>query len=422
MQISHDLRSRGIIDTLSHPQIEEKLDTDFLSFYSGFDPTSASIQIGNLFAVITMKRLQMAGHKPYILVGGATGMIGDPSGKSAERILQSEDIIRYNVECQRKQLERFLDFNGKNAASVVNNYDWFNNFNLLEFLRIVGKRFRITEMLAKDSVKGRMESETGISYTEFTYQILQAYDFAFLYRNHNVKLQIGGSDQWGNITAGTDLIRKMYQAEAYGMTVPLVTDSSGKKFGKSEEGALYLDPKMTSPYKMYQYLLNSDDSKVITYLNYYTFLTLDEIAHLKHQTETMAHLREAQKRLACDVVKLVHGDEGFESAKRATAIFFGEKIENLSLDDLNSIFKDVPSTAVSITELENGFDISALLAMTPLFKSRGEARRSIAQKGVYLNNVLVENETLSITKDQLLEGNNLVLRKGKKNYCLIRFS
>jgi len=303
----------------------------------------------------------------------------------------------------------------------VNNYDWFSKINVLDFLREVGKRFRVNEMLAKDSVKGRIESESGISYTEFTYQILQAYDFSYLHQKYNVKLQIGGSDQWGNITAGTDLIRKLHQSEAYGMTIPLVTDGSGRKFGKSEAGALYLDAEMTAPYQMYQYLLNAEDSKVIDYLKFFTFLQLDEILRLEEKTKNEPHLREAQKSLASEVVQFIHGKEGLDAALKATRIFFGEKIENLSLNDLNAIFKDVPSVTASLSDLEHGIDIASILATTPLFKSKGEARRGIAQKGVYLNNQLIENELQAIEKKDLLEGNNLVLRKGKKSYCLVRF-
>lgn len=423
MTFYEQLEARGLIADVSNPELKNILNTQKISFYIGYDPTAKSLQIGNLFAIITMKRFQEAGHKPYVLLGGATGMIGDPSGKSQERVLLSEEIILQNIEAQKKQFKKILKFDGDNAATMVNNFDWMGKFSFLEFLRDVGKRFRISEMIAKDSVKKRLESEAGLSFTEFCYQMLQAYDFRHLSKEHNIVLQMGGGDQWGNITAGIDYTRKMDQKQVYGLVIPLVTDSNGNKFGKSEGGtAIYLDPEMTSPYKMYQYLLNSEDESVVRYLKYFTFLSLDEIKVLEEKTKTEAHLREAQKVLAREVVTLVHGTEGFEAAMNATNIFFGQKIENLKDKDLISIFQDVPSIELTKAELEEGIQILDLLAKTPLYPSKAEARRSIDQKGVYLNNSPLLDSTLKISSEHLASETCMVIRKGKKNYCVVRFN
>lgn len=421
MKLSEDLKFRNIIDVVSNDEVYEKLDAGGLKFYVGYDPTASSLQIGNLFVVITMMRLQKAGHIPYALVGGATGMIGDPSGKSSERNLLDADTLAKNISGQTKQLQHFLSFEGENKAVVVNNYDWMSGFSYLEFLRDVGKRFRVSEMLAKDSVKSRLNSDAGISYTEFSYQILQAYDFCHLNKKFGVNLQLGGSDQWGNVTAGIDLTRKMNSSQVYGLMVPLVTDSNGNKFGKSEGGtAIYLSPDMTSPYQMYQYLLNSDDESVIKYLKYFTFLEHAEINELEEKTQSEAHLRSAQKKLAAEVVKLVHGDEGLQSAQRATNFFFGGVIEDVSDKEVSSIFADVPALDLAKTEL-GSISILNLLAQTPLFKSKGEARRSLQQKGIYLNNIQVTDMELIIKSELLASESSLVIRKGKKNYCVVRF-
>lgn len=350
-------------------------------------------------------------------------MIGDPSGKSTERVLLTEEVIKENIEAQKKQFQRILKFDGENPAIMVNNYDWMGQFSFIGFLRDVGKRFRITEMLAKESVKNRIESEVGLSFTEFCYQMLQAYDFRHLALNHDVILQMGGGDQWGNITAGIDYTRKMDARQVYGIVIPLVTDQNGNKFGKSEGGtAIYLDAEMTSPYQMYQYLLNSDDSSVVKYLKYFTFLSLDEIAVLEEKTKSEPHLRQAQKTLAAEVVKLVHAEAGLESALSATKIFFGEKIENLKDRDLNAIFKDVPSVELKRADLVAGIPYLDLLASTPLFASKGEARRSVDQKGVYLNNDTVPDNAAVMNESHLASETCMVIRKGKKNYCVVKFS
>lgn len=423
MNFYEELESRGLIADVSNPEIKELLNTKKISFYIGYDPTAKSLQIGNLFAIITMKRFQDAGHKPYVLLGGATGMIGDPSGKSTERVLLTEEVIKENIEAQKKQFQRILKFDGSNPAIMVNNYDWMGKFSFLEFLRDVGKRFRISDMIAKDSVKKRLESEVGLSFTEFCYQMLQAYDFRHLALHNDVILQMGGGDQWGNITAGIDYTRKMDARQVYGIVIPLVTDANGNKFGKSEGGtAIYLDPEMTSPYQMYQYLLNSDDTSVVKYLKYFTFLSLDQIAVLEEKTKTEPHLREAQKTLAAEVVKLVHGEEGLNAALSATKIFFGEKITNLKDKDLIAIFKDVPSVELKRSDLQAGIPYLDMLAATPLFGSKGEAKRSVEQKGVYLNNDTVPEMMAVMNESHLASETCLVIRKGKKNYCVVKFA
>lgn len=422
MNFYQELEARGLIADVSSPELKDLLNTKKISFYIGYDPTARSLQIGNLFAIITMKRFQIAGHKPYVLLGGATGMIGDPSGKSTERVLLTEEVIKENIEAQKKQFQKILKFDGENPAIMVNNYDWMGKFSFLEFLRDVGKKFRISEMIAKESVKKRLESEVGLSFTEFCYQMLQAYDFRHLSLHHDIVLQMGGGDQWGNITAGIDYTRKMDAKQVYGLVIPLVTDSNGNKFGKSEGGtAIYLDPEMTSPYQMYQYLLNSEDASVVRYLKYFTFLSLDEIASLEQKTINEPHLREAQKVLASEVVKLVHGEEGLNAALNATKIFFGEKITNLKDKDLNAIFKDVPSVELPRAELKVGIPLLDLLAKTPLFPSKSEARRSVEQKGVYLNNDGMPEMNTAINESHLASETCMVIRKGKKNYCVVKF-
>lgn len=421
-----ELNARGIIETSSiadEKKLKNILNNQKMSFYIGYDPTAKSLQLGNLFAIVTMMRFQKAGHKPFILVGGATGMIGDPSGKSADRVQLSEQTVLDNIKSQRSQLERFLNFNcGENSAELVNNNDWISKFSFIEFLRVVGTKFRLSEMLAKDSVKSRLNSDAGISFCEFSYQMIQAYDFRHLAKEHKVTFQLGGADQWGNITAGIDLARKMDGNEVHGLVIPLVTDANGNKFGKSVSGtAIYLDPEMTSPYQMYQFLLNSEDTSVIRYLKYFTFLSLEDIAVLEDKTKSEPHLRTAQKTLAEELVKLVHGEEGLNAAKKATQIFFGEKIENLKDKDLTAIFKDVPSIEDSMESLKAGIPVLDLLAKTPLFGSKGEARRSIEQKGVYLNNDALSDFNLVLRVENLASETCMVFRKGKKNYCVVTY-
>ncbi len=423
MNTLETLQERGIVNTLSDPALGDLFEKEMVSFYIGYDPSFKSLQIGNLFAIVTMRRLQELGHRPVVLVGGGTGAIGDPSGRSTERNLLDADTLQSNVKAIRGQLEKLIDFDcGKNAAVMVNNYDWLSEFRFLDFLRDVGRRFRVSEMLAKESVKRRMEAEDGVSYTEFTYQILQAYDYLHLYKTMGVKLQCGGGDQWGNITAGIDLVRKAESAQVFGMVIPLVTDSKGQKFGKSLGGTVYLDPDISSPYQMYQFLMNAEDVCVVDYLKYYTFLGMDEIRGLEKEVQEHPEKRTAQKTLASEVVKFVHGSAGLESAEKATRIFFGEEIDNLNDSDLSGIFADVPSVEMEKDKLAAGLGVVDLLAATPLWKGKNDVRRSIEQRGAYINNRPVESADMTVDTANLASPTAMVIRKGKKNYAVIRFA
>ncbi|MDR1535007.1 MAG: tyrosine--tRNA ligase [Planctomycetota bacterium] len=421
MNALEELSRRGVVNAVSDPALGEVFARERVSFYCGYDPSFSSLQLGNLFAIVTMRRLQELGHRPVILVGGGTGCIGDPSGRGSERNLLDRERVEENARAIRRQLEGLIDFGGgAGAAVLVDNRDWLAGFNLLDFLREVGSRFRVGEMLARDSVKRRLESEDGLSFTEFSYQVLQAYDFLHLYRMLGVRLQIGGGDQWGNITAGIDLIRREESAQAFGLVIPLVTDSQGRKFGKSTAGeAIYLDAGISSPYRMYQFLLNAEDVRVVDYLKYYTFLPLEEIAVLEAETRARPERREAQRRLAGEVVKFVHGADGLARAEKATAIFFGAAIENLSYPDLRSIFSGAPRVELARDRLAAGINVVELLAATPLWKGKNDVRRSIEQRGAYLNNLPVETAGLIVDSSRLVAGGALVVRKGKKNYALI---
>jgi tyrosyl-tRNA synthetase len=415
------LRARGIVNAVSDPGLEDLLEEEQVSFYIGYDPSFHSLQIGNLFSIITMRRLQEMGHRPVVLIGGGTGCIGDPSGRSSERNLLDANRVEANVTAIRGQLERLIDFSSrKNGALLVNNQDWLASFSLISFLREVGRHFRVGEMLAKESVKRRMEAEDGISYTEFTYQILQAYDFLHLYRTQGVRLQCGGGDQWGNILAGIDLVRKVASSQVFGMVIPLVTDAQGNKFGKSTGGSIYLDPEISSPYQMYQFLLNAEDSCVIDYLKYYTFLDLKEIADLENQLRREPEKREAQTVLSREVVRFVHGPAGLELAEKATRIFFGEVAENLRDSDLEGIFSGVPTLEVERSRLAAGVGVVELLAQIPLWKGKNDVRRSIEQRGVYLNNRPVESVDFQVDTQCLASPGSILVRKGKKNYALLK--
>ena len=415
------LSERGIIGVSSDPALGTLLAGETASFYCGYDPSFRSLQIGNLFAIVTMRRLQDLGHRPVVLLGGGTGGIGDPSGRSAERNLLDLAQVEENSRAIRKQLGRFLDFGGgRNGAIIVDNRDWLSGFGLLDFLRDVGRRFRVGEMLARESVKRRMEAEDGISFTEFSYQILQAYDFLHLYRTLGVRMQMGGGDQWGNITAGIDLIRRVESAQAFGMTIPLVTDSQGRKFGKSTGGTVYLDAEISSPYRMYQFLLNAEDVCVGQYLRFYTFLSMADIGQLERETTERPERREAQRRLASEVVGFVHGPSGLALAEKATGIFFGAAVEDISSADAEEIFSEVPRTEIRRDSLAAGVNVVELLASTGLWKGRNDVRRSIGQRGAYLNNRLVEAPDIVIDSSRLTIPDALVVRKGKKNYALVR--
>jgi len=391
--------------------------------YAGFDPTAESLHIGNLLQIMLLAQFQRHGHRPIALVGGATAMIGDPSGKSEERNLLTEETIQKNLQGIKGQLQHFLDFDsGDNAAIMVNNADWIGKFSFVQFLRDVGKYFRVGEMMGKESVRKRLQSDVGMSFTEFSYQLLQAYDFLHLNREHNCTLQVGGDDQWGNITAGIDLTRKLEAKTVYGITSPLITDASGQKFGKTSTGRkCWLDAGLTSPYEFYQYWIRSDDRDVIKLLKYFTFLPLAEIEQLENQLREHPEKRQAQKVLAQEVTRLVHGDEQLAVAQKAAQVLFGEEISGLSDRDLSSIFADVPSTALTRNQLEQGLVLLDILCECKLCKSRGEAKKLIKSGGAYVNNIRINDIEHTLTHDSLASETILILRSGKKNYHLVRF-
>ncbi len=392
--------------------------------YAGFDPTADSLHVGHLMALMILRRFQQAGHRPIALVGGATGMIGDPSGKSEERKLLSVEILGANIAGMEKQLRRFLDFDcGDKSALLVNNHDWMGRFGYLEFLRDVGKHFPVNVMLTKDSVKSRLgRDDTGLSYTEFSYMLLQAYDFVHLNTDYGCEIQVGGSDQWGNITAGIDLARRLRSVQLYGMTCPLLTKSDGAKMGKTASGALWLDAEKTSPYHFYQYWINLDDADVDKCLRFFTDLDEEQITAVVAEHETAPEKRAGQRALATELTRLVHDDEGLTTAQKATEIFFGAEISELSDAQLTAIFADVPSQALPRDRLEGeGLWIVDALVESGLSKSKGDARRTIKQGGAYVNNRRVESAETQLNADQLASETVMVLRSGKKRYALLRF-
>ena len=415
-----ELEQRGFIANLSDPAIGELCEKEKVVVYCGFDPTADSLHVGNFLPIMLLSHFQRAGHTPIALVGGATGLIGDPSGKKDERTLLSREDVRKNAEGIKNVLSRFLSFEGNSSASIVNNLDWIGEFSFVDFIRDVGKHVRITEMLARDSVKSRLDTGGGLSFTEFSYQILQAYDFYHLFRERGCKLQAGGADQWGNITAGTDLIRRLLGERAYGMVAPLLTTATGQKFGKTEEGAIWLTPDRTSPYQFYQYWIRTDDQDVLRFLKLFTFLSLDEIDEVEKEFKENPDRREAQKRLAWEVTCLVHGPEAARSAVNASQALFGGSLEGLDGKTLESVFADVPSFSIAPGRIEEGLSIVDALTESGLASSKGEARRLIKGGGVYLNNNRIDDQNLALGKDHLLAGGLLVLRSGKKKYCLGR--
>ena len=420
------LQWRGMLHD-AMPTTEEHLLEEMRSAYVGFDPTSDSLHIGNLVPIMLLAHFQRCGHKPIALIGGATGMIGDPSGKSAERNLLDEKTLRHNQEAIKKQLSHFLDFtsDAENAAVLVNNYDWMKDFSFLEFIRDVGKHITVNYMMSKDSVKNRIgsESKEGMSFTEFTYQLVQGYDFLQLYQNQNATLQMGGSDQWGNITTGTELIRRIGKGKGYAITCPLITKSDGSKFGKSEGGNIWLDPNRTSPYKFYQYWLNASDEDAKKYIKIFTFLTKEEIDTLIATHEETPHLRLLQKKIGEEVTVLVHGREAYENAIKAAAILFGKStatdLKNLEEQTFLDIFDGVPKATVTNHDLESGLDmISALAAKTNFLTSNGEARRALKENAISVNKEKVK-EDFTITTTDLIAGKYVLLQRGKKNYFLL---
>jgi len=424
MNLIEELRWRGMIQDIM-PGTEEQLNKEMTSGYIGFDPTADSLHIGSLVPILLLVHLQQAGHKPYALVGGATGMVGDPSGKSEERNLLSEDILQHNLDCVQKQLEKFLDFDSTkpNAAVMVNNYDWFKNFSFLNFIRDVGKHITVNYMMAKDSVKKRLEGETGMSFTEFTYQLVQGYDFYWLYENKGCKLQMGGSDQWGNIVTGTELIRRKSAGEAFAFTCPLVTKSDGGKFGKTEKGNIWLDAKKTSPYQFYQFWLNATDEDAKKWIKTFTLLPKETIDSLITEHDAAPHQRSLQKKLAEQLTIFVHSPEDYNFAIQASEILFSndtaEILQSLNEEQLLQVLEGVPTVEISQEELLNGYDLLSFMADTKIFPSKGEARKMWQGGGISINKLKVTAEKTTISTADLLQNKYLLVQKGKKNYYLV---
>ncbi len=422
-----ELQWRGMIHDVM-PETETHLMETMRSAYIGFDPTADSLHIGNLVPIMLLSFYQRCGHRPVALVGGATGMIGDPSGKSAERNLLDEEALRHNQKCVKNQLSQFLDFSSgaENEAVLVNNYDWMKEFSFLDFIRNVGKHITVNYMMAKDSVKNRLsgESAEGLSFTEFTYQLIQGYDFLHLYRNLNCTLQMGGSDQWGNITTGTELVRRIAGGKGYALTCPLITKSDGSKFGKSEGGNVWLDANRTSPYKFYQYWLNTSDDDAEKYIKIFTFLDKETIENLVTEHKEAPHMRLLQKRLAQEVTTTVHSAEEFEKAVKASEILFGnstsEDLKTLDEKTFLDVFDGVPQAEISKEEIKNGIDIiGALAEKTGFLKSNGEARRALKENSISVNKEKI-SEDFSISESDLINGKFVLLQRGKKNYFVIR--
>ena len=418
-----ELQWRGMIHDIM-PGTEEQLNKEMTAAYIGFDPTADSLHIGSLVQIMTLMHFQKAGHKPFALVGGATGMVGDPSGKSTERNLLSEDILQHNLDCVQKQLEKFLDFDcGANSAEVVNNYDWFKEFNFLDFIRDVGKHISVNYMMAKDSVKSRLE--TGMSFTEFSYQLVQGYDFYWLYKNKNCKLQLGGSDQWGNIITGTELIRRKDGGEAFAVTTPLIKKADGTKFGKTEGGNVWLDKKKTSPYKFYQYWLNASDEDAANYIRIFTLKTKEEIEAIEKEHNEAPHMRLLQREVGKEITIRVHSEADYEMALKASEILFGksttEDLASLDEDTLLSVFEGVPQTEITKQQLREASNVTDFLSETTnqlVFNSKGEARKMIQGGGVSINKgkITDPNQTVEV---ELLQNKYVLVQRGKKNYYLI---
>ncbi|MEN6480639.1 MAG: tyrosine--tRNA ligase [Anaerolineaceae bacterium] len=416
-----ELKWRGLVfDAVDG--VEALLDSKKITLYNGFDASADSLHIGHLVPLIALARLQRFGHTPIALAGGGTGMIGDPSGKSAERQLLTRAQVDENVAGIKKQLAQFLDFEVKsNPAKVLNNADWLDNLTLIEFLRDIGKNFTVNYMMAKDSVKNRIDREEGISYTEFSYMLLQSYDFLHLFQTENCVMQTGGSDQWGNITAGVELIRRMTAQSVYGMVYPLITKADGTKFGKTESGTVWLDPNRTSPYRFYQFWLNTDDRDVINYLKIFTFLSLEQIEELAAKVTENPELREAQRVLAREMTSTVHGITALERAESAAQVLFGGEISGLSAAEIEDVFSEVPSSELAKDNIAgDGIAITDLLLDAGVAPSKGDARRQISQGGIYLNNHRISDPMQSVTLEDVIEGKYLVLRKGRKSYFLVK--
>jgi tyrosyl-tRNA synthetase len=423
MTLFDTLSWRGFVHQATHDELGAELEKGPLTLYCGFDPTADSLHIGSLLPIMGLLHFQRAGHRPLVLVGGGTGLIGDPSFKAQERSLLTTDQVNENAAGIRKQLERFLDFEGPNAAAMVNNADWLCELRLLDFLRDIGKHFSVNVMLNKESVRARLEDrEHGISYTEFTYSLLQAYDFLYLCQHHGCRLQIGGSDQWGNIVAGMDLTRRLLGKETYGLTLPLVTKSDGAKFGKTETGNVWLDAARTSPYKFYQFWINQSDADTPQYLRFFTLLGQDEIQELERQLREEPHKRAAQLRLAQEVTRLVHGEAALQNAVKASEAMFGGELRGLDEATLLDIFSEMPSAEMPRATLGADRPLLDVLVEAGVFPSKGEARRMVKNGGLYLNNERIDADDAKLTESCCLTGAITVVRKGKKNYHLLRFT
>jgi tyrosyl-tRNA synthetase len=418
-----DLEARGLIHGASDGA-RQIFAAGPVTGYIGFDPTAKSLHVGSLLQILALARLQRAGHRPIAMVGGGTGMIGDPSGKTKERQLLTRQVVEENVAGIRAQLEPHLDFSGTHAALLIDNHEWLGSVGLIEFLRDAGKHFTVNYMLAKDSVARRLDQEHGVSYAEFTYMLLQAYDYLVLHDRWGCTLQLGGSDQWGNITAGIELVRRTRGAGVHGIVQPLVTTASGEKFGKTEEGTVWLDPELTSPFRFLQFWLNTDDRDVAHYLRAFTFLPLHEVAGILVEQEADPARRAAQRRLAAEVTRLVHGDDGLARAEHATGVLFGTRdVRELPAAELLDVFADVPSTELPRQRLEgDGIPIVDLLAESGVASSKGEARRLIAGGGIYVNGERVETPDQHVPLERAIDGAVLVLRKGKKSNHVVRLA
>ena len=416
-----ELSWRGLVYDVTDG-LSDVLDAGPVTAYVGFDPTASSLHVGSLLPVMALARLQRAGHVPIAIVGGGTGMVGDPSGKSAERNLQTPEQVQENLVGIRAQLEHFLDFTGPRAARIVNNADWLATIDLMTFPREVGKHFTVNYMLQKESVSRRLANEDGISYTEFSYLLLQAWDFLQMFDRFGCTLQMGGSDQWGNITAGIDLIRRLRSKKAHGLVMPLVTAASGVKFGKTEAGAVWLDRARTSPFRFYQFWLNTDDRDVVRYLKFFTFLSAAEIAALEQATAAHPETRDAQRTLARTVTALVHSDEDVRRAERAAALLFHEDIATLSVDDVLAVFDDVPSTEVPAAEFAAGVNVLDAVVRTKLAPSKSDARRLVQAGGIYVNNRRVQDVQEKLTSAQAIGGQLFIVRKGARQNSLLRLA
>ena len=424
MTLIEELRWRGMLQDIM-PGTEEQLNKEMTSAYIGFDPTSDSLHIGSLVPILLLVHLQKAGHKPFALVGGATGMVGDPSGKSEERNLLSEDILLRNQEGVKRQLERFLDFDATkpNAAEMVNNYDWFKEIDFLSFIRDVGKHITVNYMMSKDSVKKRIEGESGISFTEFTYQLIQGYDFYWLYKNKNCKLQMGGSDQWGNITTGTELIRRKAGGEAFAFTCPLVTKSDGGKFGKTEKGNIWLDSKKTSPYQFYQFWLNASDDDAKKWIKLFTLLSKETIEALIAEHDAAPHQRSLQKKLAEELTVFVHSKEDYDFAVKASEILFSNDtaavLQSLNEEQLLQVLEGVHTVSITKEQVIEGYDFISFLADSKIFPSKGEAKKMLQAGGLAINKVKIGGEKTALLTEDLLQDKYVLVQKGKKNYYLV---